>query len=796
MKILKLVIAMLAFNCSFGQPLVINESNQSNASFTLHQYLKIVEAGESNFTFKEFLSKLPDLKTKLLTRENANVSFTNDHFWLVFSIRNSLATTKTYYLETARPITDYVHLYSVFDHGKITHQQSGDAVPYESRDLAHQKSVFKIELPPNSSTQFYLNLKSDGEAINLDSKLTTADEFIIETYNSQLIYGIFYGILLLAIITFVFFFFALGERSFIFYSLYVTSIGLMQFSLDGFFYQYFGPDAGLFSLKAVLLFAASSNFLFSLYCQRFLKINKEFKVINAIYNIIIVLSASLFTLVLFSPIVPSFGYPIVNVLALASLSLVMIAIVTKYVKKSVVDPFFTIAIFFLSLGYSLLILNNFGLLPSSFITSNSSKLGTGFEIIFLSLSMSNLIKKLKTEKEIAQTIALKKSEDMNELKTYFMSNMSHELRTPLNAIMGIADVMIKTNIDADIKSKFEIIKYSSLGLLSSVNDILYFSKMEQSGLKLSVDEFETMPLLDLLKKNAAKQAEDKGLVFNYEIDPDLPDLLIGDKDRLYQIINNVLGNALKFTNVGFVYLKIQITSRYDDTIELQITITDSGIGIPKDKMESVYELFTQESINNKRKFGGLGLGLSIVKKLVDLHGGVIKMESIVDHGTKCRIILPFKLPINKEVLLPKISQQEKDASFNNPSENGLNILLVEDNAINQLLMKMMMKQWKDVTFSIANHGEECLEMLQQQQYHLVLMDLQMPVMDGYEAAIAIRNGEAGKDNQHIPIIAITADAMEGTEQRVIDAGMNKYMTKPIDGGTLWKNIEKLTGLIV
>jgi signal transduction histidine kinase/ActR/RegA family two-component response regulator len=510
------------------------------------------------------------------------------------------------------------------------------------------------------------------------------------------------------------------------------------------------------------------------------------------YKLLISAVAVLFAIILLPFPIPTFSYAVVNVFALSALLIAMVAIGVKMYRKEPVDGYFTVGIGFLALGITVFILNNFSLLPGSFITANGSKLGTGAEVIFLSLSMSNLIRKLRSDKEVAQSIALRKSEDMNELKSYFMKNMSHELRTPLNAIMGITDVMLCEDIPASVRSNFEIIKYSSHSLLSSVNDILDFNQIEKGEITLDKHEFDPIALFKQLELNARKQATDKGLMFTFEVD-EIPPALLGDEARLSQIVNNVLSNAVKFTSAGYVSVRVMVSARFDEQIELKITISDSGVGIPKDKMESIYEAFTQESINNKRKFGGLGLGLSIVKKLVELYQGTIQMESKIGQGTTCTLVLPFVVvakTVSKEPELP-VAPVETAQEEN----KGLHILLVEDNTMNQLLMKLIMQKWEGVTFAIANHGGECLTLLQQQRFDVVLMDLQMPVMDGYEAATAIRAGEAGVGNISIPIIALTADITEGTEQRVKQIGMDKYMSKPVNQDALLKVVHQLTGKV-
>jgi two-component system, sensor histidine kinase LadS len=217
---------------------------------------------------------------------------------------------------------------------------------------------------------------------------------------------------------------------------------------------------------------------------------------------------------------------------------------------------------------------------------------------------------------------------------------------------------------------------------------------------------------------------------------------------------------------------------------LLLTFTDTGMGIPKEKLDTVFNSFSQESIDNKRKFGGLGLGLSIVKKLVDLHKGSIELISDVGKGTRCNISLPYTIVEEKPLAKPIIQKPTFDLG-------GAKILVVEDNDVNQFIMNTVLSRWKNTGFSIAGNGEEALEALQREHYDIVLMDLQMPVMDGYEATECIRRGEAGEAYTNIPIIAVTADTTESTKIKVRQIGINEYMAKPIDQTALYEKILEL-----
>ncbi|MBC8882454.1 response regulator [Flavobacterium piscinae] len=534
----------------------------------------------------------------------------------------------------------------------------------------------------------------------------------------------------------MFFFFAMKERSFLYYSLYVVFIGMLQFSLDGYFYQLFTPNSGWLCLNAVILSACIANFFLGRYAQVFLQIKKYSTFINKAFYIIFILDFILLLSLFIHPKALQFSYPLANALGLILLILIISSVVVIYSKTKKIDKYFVIGVAFLIAGLVVFILKNFGVLPVTFMTENGSKLGTGMEVIFLSLSMANFIRQLRDEREELQIVALQKSEEMNEMKSYFLSNISHELRTPLNAILNLSKEISKESRDESIQKNSLLIKDSSYSLLSSVNDILDFSKIEKGELKLDYEEFSPKPLLEHIAKNMAYRAKNQGLGFNVDISSDLPEMILGDKMRLTQMINNVLSNALKFTTHGFVTFKVEGKQKKGNLVELVIAIADTGVGIPKEKMNSIFESFTQESINNKRKFGGLGLGLYIVKTLANLHNGKVDLQSILDQGTVCKISLEYQTVVVAKKELPVVETVEYDLK-------GKNILVVEDNAMNQMVIKMITKKWLNTHVVFANNGQEGITALQENHFDLILMDLQMPVMDGYEATIAIRNGEAG-----------------------------------------------------
>ncbi|WP_189702552.1 hybrid sensor histidine kinase/response regulator [Subsaximicrobium wynnwilliamsii] len=754
--------------------------NPQTSKGELYEYAQFADAGKVNLSISEVLSA-PNIAYNNLESENHSVGFTGDNYWVRFSLENSDETQKTYYLETARPITDLATMFQISETGIII-GKSGDQIPFDERQVKHRSTIFKISIPAKTTTQIYLHLGSDGETINIPLNLYDEVSFWMVNYKQQLFLGLFYGLLLLAGTIYLFFFTSLREKTFLYYGLYVFSIGLMQAALDGFIHQYILSDGGFINSRAVMIAAILSNFFLLKYSEYFLKVDTSLPNFKKAYNTIYAVLAILFIMIFIGPKSLELVYPISNINGLLSLILILTTVFTMRYKRMAIDPYFSFGIFFLVIGLLGFVLNNLSLLPNNFFTLNSAKFGSAFEVIFLSLSMTNLIRNLRLEKEAIQDEALQKSEEISQLKSYFMSNISHELRTPINAIMGVAELELKDqNNSVENRKQYQVIKNASLSLLSNVNDILDFEKIEKNELVLELDEFNPSVMIHQISSNWKIEAEGKGLDYTFDMDHDIPTTVVGDAERFMQILNNVLGNAVKFTNDGHVTFKLKCTAQPKSVSRFSMQISDSGVGMDREQKKNVFDSFNQMRLNHKRQFGGIGLGLSIVRHLVGLFDGEIYLESETGKGTDVFIELPLKSLSKSETALNDIQKL---------TVKPQHILVVEDNKLNQMVMRKLLSGLPHISFAVVNNGQEAIDALQKEVYDLVLMDLQMPVMDGYEATEVIRSGKLGKAIGSIPIIAVTADAMQETRKKVLDTGMNDYMTKPVSKELLLQKIGK------
>lgn len=377
--------------------------------------------------------------------------------------------------------------------------------------------------------------------------------------------------------------------------------------------------------------------------------------------------------------------------------------------------------------------------------------------------------------------AKRAAEESTIIKETFLANMSHEIRTPMNAIIGFTKLLLQQEVNAEQKKYLDAIHYSGENLLVIINDILDLSKIQSGKLIFEESEFnlsETIrPMLLLLEQ----KAKERSIELIYEEDNVIPLQFKGDSVRLNQVLVNLIGNAIKFTENGYVKLQVKVLKYSSEDALVKFVVEDSGIGIKEDKLFTIFESFSQATNETTRKYGGTGLGLTIVKSIVELQKGTIKVNSKIGKGTSFTVQLPFKRSVAISQNKGKLQKHSVSDEVKKGIE-GINVLLVEDNGVNQLLAKAVLKK-ASCNVTIAENGVIALDALKKDSFDIILMDIQMPEMDGYEATRIIRK-ELGPPYSEIPIMAITAHAMVEEIDKCIQAGMNDYISKPFDADEL------------
>jgi len=377
----------------------------------------------------------------------------------------------------------------------------------------------------------------------------------------------------------------------------------------------------------------------------------------------------------------------------------------------------------------------------------------------------------------------KKLKEASRIQEQFVANISHEIRTPMNAILGFAGLLQKTGLDKNQHEYVRSIRSSAENLLTIINDILDLSRIESGMMHIESLPFNLRELLDSLATMMNVKAKGRNLYLVTKIDQSIPPILKGDAVRLTQILINLLSNALKFTHEGGVSIEVACAEKKEDMVSVRFIISDTGIGIDPSRQKTIFERFHQAQPETTRRYGGTGLGLSIVKQLVEIQNGTISIDSEPGKGSVFTVVLPYQTSKETEVT----DASALSVLLAEPLLKKIRILVAEDNPMNQKLLQHLLAQWH-LDFDIAQNGAEAVSVLEQRsrEYAMVLMDIQMPEMDGYSATEKIRH----ELNLQIPIIAMTAHALAGEKEKCLGAGMDDYISKPINEEQLYKLINR------
>ena len=488
-------------------------------------------------------------------------------------------------------------------------------------------------------------------------------------------------------------------------------------------------------------------------------------------------------------------------------SLLVVSLHTQQARTEALVGSAWITLLFVSIGVLAfitiyLLVNKLVLKPSQRIVkvmelqSYKNKIATGFkpehELGLIGQTFDQLAETLNA-REQALKLALLKAQEASTTKSQFLASMSHEIRTPMNGVIGMLNLLDNEPLTAKQKKYTQVAKSSADSLLNLINDILDVSKIEAGKLNIEMIDFDIHHLFSDFATSMSHRIQNPNLKLIVDID-DLQETIVqGDPGRIRQILTNLVGNAIKFTQQGSITVTAKLTPTLtegdlNDELMLHCDIQDTGIGIAKDKLNQLFDLFTQADSSTTREYGGTGLGLSIVKQLCQLMRGDIEVSSEINRGS----LFSFSIQLQKSSTQP-IKEQSKDFTRKTPINvsfpTGSKILLAEDNKTNQLVALGILESL-NLQVDIAEDGQQAIEMLKKHDstYSVILMDCQMPVMDGFTTTHKIRSGEAGKEISDIPIIAMTANAMQGDRDKCLQAGMNDYVAKPIDERILYKTL--------
>ncbi len=709
------------------------------------------------------------------------------------------------------PPFDHIRLMLVNDNRIVSEYVTGDTLSFPQRPLFNANFRFPLELQPGQVYELYLRVHTEG-SLKLPAVLWEKTALKVHDHRILMLDGIFFGALLLMALFNLFVWFSVREVSYLYYVLFVTSFAATFASLKGYAYQYFWPLQSDFNEKAVLLFLCSSIVLGLAFSRRFLQLPRYNPRLARV--LLLVMGAAVLAALMTLLVPYHLAIKTCAILTVATGIICIVAGVANYRTGNRSARFYVLAWSMLLLGVMCYPLTVMGVLPAHPAFEYFPQIGELLEVLLLSFALADRINSERIEKmrlqqrvieeerkayqereahlktqieaqreELEAQQQLENTRAESTAKSQFLATMSHEIRTPMNGILGIAELMQDTPLSDTQRQQLDVLQNSGKALLSIINDILDYSKIEAGKMDIELIDCDPAWLLEETRHTFAEAAQRKDLTFAIRVLDPLPQRVRTDPTRLRQILGNLLRNALKFTSAGAITLSVRCIGTDDPTqCRLHFAVADTGVGILPEQRRFLFQPFSQVDASSARKFGGTGMGLTISQRLVELMGGEIGVESEPGKGSLFWFELPCAI-----VAVPVADTRPTNATDPTPaaprqtSLEGLQVLIAEDNPVNTMVVKGLLKKLGMTADAVVN-GALAVEARQAEpeRYVAILMDCEMPVMDGYEATRVIRQWETEQQQSSIPIIALTAHAMQEHCERADAVGMSGHVAKPIE----------------
>lgn len=728
----------------------------------------------------------PDIRREPYSSEFAasgitglNFGFTRDAYWYRFALMNPPSSRqRDWVLEISWPPQDYVDIHISDGGAPVRTVHTGDQRAPGSSGIAHRNYAIALEIPPGESRTFHIRAQLEG-AHQLPLTLWTADAFYAKTNKENLLYGMFYGIIAVMVVYNLLIYISIRDRAYLYYILFIFWLGVVQLSLDGFAFPllwWLEPD---FVNKSLSVFIALGTVFVPLFIRHSLQTPRHSPGLDLVLGI----CAYSATLCLFLPLAISVQASIFIVVLVSAATTILVATVISMMalRGHRTAQYYVLAWGVLAVGIVAKVMQTNGLLPITFVTTYALHIGLSFLVTLVSLGLADQINRERRER---QRLAHEHELAETRAKLDFLGKMSHELRTPMNAIAGFTGLAIGSRSENERLTHLEHIDKASKSMLKVLDDVLNLTRIETDALKLNHDEFSLATILDQVMSLVATSAADKGIQLTVNRDPRVPDWLEGDGTHLEQVLMNLVGNAVKFTEQGFVRLNVELAGADSVKARIHFSVEDSGIGITQEQLDRLFTPFAQGDQSLSRKYGGSGLGLIISKRLVELMGGRIEVQSEPDRGSRFSFTLSLAVVAAREAGLPEVTPGEPTTDA--ARLRGVRVLVVDDNALNRRLAREILEDI-GIAVELAENGEQAVSAVHSKPYDAVLMDLQMPVMDGLQATRNIR--ESG-GYEGLPIIAMTANAMAQDREMALASGMNDFLPKPIDSRQLFQLLGK------
>jgi len=749
---------------------------------SLGSYIQVLEDEDSEFEYDDIVGSHNQLSFKKPNAAVPSYGYTNSTYWFALNIENPSSRSRSLILEIAYPPLDDVQAFFTANTDRIEFQQAGDSISFIGRTVQHHAPAFAIEMAAFQSTRVLLRVQTSS-SLQVPVNLWTSEAFDQKQNWEVLLWGVYFGALLVMFAYNLFLFFVVREKSYLYYVFYVSCVMAFQLAVNGLASQYLWPSATYITNHFLLISLNAVGIGAVLFSISFLELQRNAHYINSFLNFFLFGFISMIVLVFIAP------YSIIlkiTILLFAGSIIGMLSGGFKCWRRGVDPARIYLVAWFVVLGGGLIYaLKTLALLPSNVFTNYAVTIGSVLDLILLSFALGKRINIEKRSKMDAQRQAYQAQQELlqanersitalqqsEKIKDAFLSSISHELRTPMNGIIGCGQLLAENQSDKEKRLILSKLDASSKEMMMLVDHVLDFTQYYGEGSKVENNPINVQSMIDQIVAFYQPRANKKGVVFELKLDKNLPSIIWSDQKKLSRIINDLVNNAVKFTQQGKVTLSISAqrleAKNSEQTYKFCFSVADTGVGIEPGLQKQMFERFSRGEDEKNNQYGGLGLGLTLCRRCAKLLDGSLTIESTPGKGTLCQFSLSVILDSRTQVTkLPKLSTQVP-----------ANILIVEDNPTNQMITARFVRKLGHLP-QIAANGEIALKVMDEQIFDLVLMDCQVPVMDGYLATQHIRDKQNGHCN--IPVIAVTANAMEGDKEKCIEAGMNDYIAKPIN----------------
>lgn len=772
----------------------------SEKKTVISDYLYILEDKEKTMTIADLL-KIKDSEYFIRDKKgNPNFGYTNFAYWTKFEVENQTAFTERI-LEIEYPPLKEIDIYVFKQQELLDELHLGSKYPFNERLYPYPDFTYIFDIETGEALTFYIRFETDG-SMQMPIYIWEQSGFMNQKQTTFLLLGMFYGITGVMAIYNLFLYFALRHKSYLYYVLVILMAFMVNISLNGIGFKYLWPEFPWWNMRSIVFFMSIGSVFSLLFANSFLELRKYLPKAKKTLYVLIALNLLNATLVFIS-------YKIaLNLMLLSIGSMIIFVLLSAYLcwKKGVRQTrFFIVAWFIFLLGVFTSILADAAIIPLTVVTKNIWQVSATLEVILLSFALADRINILRAEKEQAvieahdnQLLAVENLKKSDELKDEFLAITSHELRTPLYGMIGIAESLkdgVAGKIEIDMENQLEMIISSGERLTGLVNDLLDLSKLKHNAMDVQLQSVHLRELVDVIIPFCTPLLKNKDITVINDVPEEFP-IVIADQNRLIQIFYNLIGNSIKFTDTG----DIRITAIQSE-MEYELIVKDTGRGMTEEQIETIFEPFRQESNSLTRDIGGTGIGLSIAKQLVELHGGKINAQSKIGVGS----VFSFTLPIRDDYeafkgeepkIVPpfQVDQSTELLTATTPIKNsGLKqakILIADDERVNlQVLLNQLSMEGYEVLAAL--NGEEVLKIVGEQEVDLVILDIMMPKMSGFEVCSRLRMKYSLTE---LPILMLTAKNQLYDKLTSFEVGANDYLTKPCDKEELLSRVKTLITL--